>query len=123
MKQMTCIVCPNGCLLQVDDSGSEIKVCGNKCPRGKQFALSELIHPMRTICTTVGTTYKDVPVIPVRVNKEIPKEKIFDVMQEINKVVIKEPIGVNDAVISNVLNLGVDVIVTSNILMEERNYE
>lgn len=118
MKEMTCIVCPNGCSLVVDDSKDPIEVSGNKCPRGKQFAINELIHPMRTICSTVKTTYHNVPVVPVRVTSEIPKEQIFPVMKEINQVLIKQPLGVNDVVIENVLGLGVDVIITSNILKE-----
>ena len=47
-------------------------------------------------------------------------EKIFDVMREINQVVITGPVSRGDAVILDVLGLGVDVIVTSNML-KERN--
>ena len=39
-----------------------------------------------------------------------------DVMEEINRVVIKEPVGRGDVVIADVLGLGVDVIATSSLL-------
>ena len=86
MREMTCITCPNSCLLYVEQKEGKIIVTGNKCKRGEAFAAAELTHPMRTISSTVRTVYKDIPVLPVRVSEEIPKEKIFDVMKEINKV-------------------------------------
>ena len=116
MIKLTCIVCPNGCELRVDEK--TLEVTGNKCPRGQQFAKDEMTCPKRTICSSVKTIYDDVPVVSVRVSNDIPKEKIFDVMKEINKIVVDKRLGIGDVVISNVLNLGVDVIITSNILKE-----
>lgn len=116
MTRLTCIVCPNGCELEVDEKTLEVN--GNKCPRGKQFAIDELTNPKRTICSSVKTLFENTPVVPVRVNKDIPKDKIFDVMKEINKVVVDEKLGIGDVVIANVLNLEADVIITSNILKE-----
>ena len=53
-----------------------------------------------------------------RDSSESPREKIFDVMREINAVTLKERIGRGDAVIKNVLGLGVDVIATSDLLKQ-----
>lgn len=116
MRELTCIVCPNGCKLTISENGDCITVTGNKCPKGEQFAIAELTNPTRTICSTVKTTFPQMPVLPVRVSAEIPKNRIFDVMNEINKVVVKDPISRGDVVIPNVLNLGVDVIATSGML-------
>lgn len=116
MVKLTCIVCPNGCELEVNEKTLEVN--GNKCSRGKEFAINELSNPMRTICSSVKTVFKEAPVVSVRVSKDIPKDKIFDVMKEINKVVVDKRLGIGDVVIANVLNLNVDVVVTSNILKE-----
>ena len=118
MKQLVCIGCPRGCRLTIDEKDGEYIVTGNTCPRGKEFAISEMTAPKRTICSTVKTVFPDVPVLPVRVSGDIPKEKIFDVMREINAVTLKERIGRGDAVIKNVLGLGVDVIATSDLLKQ-----
>ncbi len=120
MKELTCIVCPNGCELTIDEKTLEVK--GNKCPRGADFAVNELKAPSRTISSTVKTSFKDVPVLPVRVSKEIPKEKIFEVMKEINRVTVDKRIKSGDVVIANVLGLNVDVIATSDILLNEEHY-
>lgn len=119
MKELTCIVCPNGCTLQVEKNGEGWKVTGGRCRRGEAFAIAEMTNPVRTICTTVATSFKDVPVLPVRVSGDIPKKRIFDVMEEINKVKVTERLGRGAVVIENVLGLGVDVIVTSGILAEQ----
>ena len=86
MKNLTCIVCPNGCHLQVEEVDGQLIVHGNRCPRGEAFGKQEMISPMRTITSTVRTVFPDVPVVPVRVSGEIPKDRFFDVMHEINRV-------------------------------------
>ena len=116
MSSFVCIVCPKGCTLNVTREGEKINVTGNSCKRGEAFAIAEITNPKRTICLTVRTVFEDVPVLPVRLSADIPKSRIFDVMGEINKVVVKTKIGRGEAVIKNVLGLGVDVIATSDIL-------
>ena len=118
MKETVCIVCPRGCKLQAAEENGVITVKGNSCKRGYDFAVSELTDPKRTVCSTVRTAFPDVPVLPVRVSGEIPKNRIFDVMRQIDAVCVKERIGRGDTVIENVLDLGEDVIATSNILKE-----
>jgi len=117
--ELICIVCPNGCPIMIEEIGTSIKVSGNRCQRGEEFAVSEMIHPMRTMSSTVKTNFPKVPVLPVRVSEEIPKDKIFDVMREINKVVVTNPISLGDIIIENVLGLKVNIIATSNILKEQ----
>lgn len=117
MKEFVCIVCPNSCLISVDEKN--LTVTGNKCKRGETFGINEVTNPLRTICSTVKTTFADAPVLPVRVSSDIPKDKIFDVMQEINKVVIDKKVSRGDVIIKNVLNLNVDIIATSSMLLDE----
>lgn len=118
MKEFNCIGCPRGCLLRVEEENGEFTVSGNSCENGRKFAVSEMTEPKRTICSTVKTVFADVPVLPVRVSADIPKDRIFDVMREINSVTVDKRISGGDAVIENVLGLGVDVISTSNVLNE-----
>lgn len=118
MKEFNCIGCPRGCLLRVEEENGEFTVSGNSCENGRKFAVSEMTEPKRTICSTVKTVFADVPVLPVRVSADIPKDRIFEVMREINSVTVDKRISGGDAVIENVLGLGVDVISTSNVLNE-----
>ena len=116
MKKLVCIVCPNSCELEITADENGISVSGNTCKRGVQFATDEMTAPKRTISSVVRTAFPSVPVLPVRVSAEIPKERIFDVMQEINHVTLRKRVRRGEAVIENVLSLGVDVIATSDVL-------
>lgn len=116
MKEFNCIGCPRGCLLHVEEVGGEYVVSGNTCENGKKFAISEMTCPMRTVCSTVKTAFPDHPVLPVKVSCDIPKNRIFDVMREIDSVYLTRRVRRGEAVIENVLSLGADVIATSNIL-------
>ena len=113
MKEFICIVCPRGCHLKVDD---DMNVTGNTCPRGKVYALNEITNPTRMITSTVAIESEELKRLPVMTSMPIPKGKIFEVMEEINKVRIKAPIKIGDVIIKNVLGLDSDIIATRNIL-------
>lgn len=118
MKELVCITCPNGCHMTAELKEGQWKVTGNRCQRGQKFAEDEMTCPKRTFSTTVRTAWKEVPVIPVRVSKEVPKEKIFEIMDVINHTTVRKCIRRDDVLIPNVLGLDADVIVTSNCLKE-----
>ncbi len=113
MKELICIVCPKGCRLKVDN---EFNVTGNGCNRGIKYAKDELTNPTRMVTSTVVVLDGEINRLPVVTSSPIPKNNIFDVMNEINKVKVHAPIYVKDVVISNVLNLGVDIVATRDVL-------
>jgi len=110
-NKLICVNCPNSCELDIDENGN---VTGNRCVRGEQFALNEMKTPLRTITTTMRTNFVDMPVLSVKTSGEIPKDKIFDVMNEVNKVIINKDTNVGDIIIKNVCNLNVDIVATNN---------
>ena len=112
MKEFTCIVCPRGCRLTIDDN---MNVTGNTCPRGKEYAISEVTNPVRTITSSVRVTNREDLLASVKTSGAIPKGKIFQVMAEINKIGVKAPCKIGQVVLSNVLDLGVDIVITKNI--------
>lgn len=112
MKEFTCIICPRGCRLVVDDKQN---VSGNFCVRGKEYALTEITHPMRTLTSSVRVINRKYTLVSVKTNAPIPKELIFKAMELINKTFVTAPINIGDVVISNLLNTGVDVVITKNL--------
>ena len=119
-KELVCIVCPRSCRMTITSDGDELVVTGNTCKRGKEFAVSEMTDPRRTVCTTVSTAFPSVPVLPVGVSGPIPKNRIFDLMHEVNRITVSKRLGREEVVVPNILNLGVDLIATSNILKDEK---
>ncbi len=112
-RELTCIVCPKGCQMTAElEDGKVTNVAGFTCPRGKQYAIDECTHPMRTITSTARA--ENGAVVPVKTNNTIPKELMFDCMREINRAVVKLPARIGDVLIENVLGTGADVIVTAN---------
>ena len=123
MRELLCIVCPNGCRLTVEETRDAVgapacTVSGNQCKRGVDFALAEITNPVRSLTTTVRTAFPGVPVLPVRTAGEIPKGKIRELMDLLNALTIDRPLGIGEAAAKNALGLGIDVIVTSNVLRE-----
>ena len=114
VRELTCIVCPKGCPMKVTLEGKEIlNIEGFTCPRGKQYAMDECIHPMRTLTSTVRTSRGGV--VAVKTNGTIPKELLFDAMKEINKAVATLPVRVGDILIENLLGTGVNLVITANV--------
>ena len=112
MKEFTCIICHRGCRLKVDD---DINVTGNTCPRGKEYAISELTNPVRSITSSVRVRNRDDLLVSVKTSGQIPKGKIFEVMEEINKIAVDAPTRIGDVAKKNILGLGVDILITKNI--------
>ena len=112
MVELICITCPRGCHLQVDEN---LNVTGNMCPRGAMYAKAELTHPTRMVTSSVSISSTIESRLPVKTKEPIPKELIFKVMEEINKVQVKSPIKIGDVIIKNVLQTGVDIVATKNI--------
>lgn len=115
MENLTCIVCPNGCSLSIEKTGEEWVVKGNRCPKGKEFAINEMIDPRRSICSTVRTSFRQMPRLSVKTKGEVPLKDIFNVMEEINSKCINKPVHVGEVVIENVCNTGIDVVATSDL--------
>ena len=115
-RTFTCIVCPNGCEVEAEYEGTTVlSVTGNLCPKGKAYVTQELVDPRRTIATSVRVEGGSLPLASVRLTKAIPKDRIFDVMAEINRQTLTAPVHIGDVVIADVLGLGSDVIVTKHI--------
>lgn len=113
MKELICIVCPRGCRLKVDKEGN---VEGNFCKRGEAYAKQEAVCPLRMVTSTVALISKSgLSRLPVISSREVPKERIFDIMKEIYSIEVKAPINVGDIIVKNILNLGVDIISTREV--------
>ena len=111
MRNLTCIVCPIGCSMEVEIvDGEVISVTGNTCPRGKNYAISECINPERMVTTTIRC--ENGKVLPVKTDKPIPKDKVFECMNIINNHICKLPVKIKDVIIEDVF--GANIIATKN---------
>lgn len=112
--ELTCICCPIGCDLRINKTDTGYTVTGNKCPRGKKYAIDEMTAPTRMLTSTVKVQGGLYPVISVKTAAPIPKEKIFTVMEALTNVTITAPIKIGDIVVHDVAGTGVDIVATKN---------
>ncbi len=112
-KKMVCISCPIGCLLETEiENGKVINLTGNKCEKGLAYATQEVENPSRILTSTVVAEGLNLKMLPVRTSQPIPKTKLFEAMEEINKIIVNKPIKVGDVLVKNFMNLGIDIIAT-----------
>lgn len=112
MRELTCIRCPKGCRLQVEDN---LQVQGAGCPKGISYAEEETTHPVRTVTATVRLQDAALSRLPVRSSAPVPKEKVMDVVQALQNVQMKAPVEIGSVVLANVSGTGVDIVATRSV--------
>ena len=112
---LICISCPKGCHMTVEKKGDEIFVEGQSCERGRKYAIAEMTNPLRTLTTTIPIKSKKHRRLPVISSASLPKGKILDVMKQLKDVKVEAPVHINDVIVSNILDLGVDIISSKSI--------
>ena len=115
-RHLTCIVCPLGCSITVKLKGIEvIGVDGNTCAKGEAYARDEVLHPKRTLTSSVLVIGGSWPLVSVRTSGPIPKAKIVAVMKAIKAKMVKAPVKMGAVLIKNVSGTRVDIIATKDI--------
>ena len=115
VKVIRCIVCPTGCQIQAISKGSDIAFEGYTCERGLEYAKQEFYEPKRILTTTIRVEDGFLPLIPVRTDKPILKDKLREALNEIAKTVVKAPVKMGDILIENILELDSNVIASRDL--------
>ncbi|MCL2186048.1 MAG: DUF1667 domain-containing protein [Treponema sp.] len=125
MRNLTCIVCPIGCSLEVqedDSSPDNLSVTGNRCARGVNYAREEIRSPKRVVTATClieekfQNEHSSVRRIPVKTSSPCPKEKIPDILKDIYKIKISLPVKTGDIIIADWNGEKIDVVATRTMI-------
>nr|WP_325305102.1 DUF1667 domain-containing protein [uncultured Dysosmobacter sp.] len=111
MKELTCIVCPKGCRLRVDED-RDYAVTGNGCSRGAEYARAELTAPTRVVTSTVRCAGGSYPRCPVKTDRPIPKGEIQAVMAALAAVQLTAPVQLGQVVLEDVCGTGANIVAT-----------
>lgn len=112
-KKLRCIVCPEGCTLNISYNKSDLTINlieGFSCKRGVKFANQEIKNPLRTMTTTIAIESEYKNRLSVRSSNAAPKDKIKEMVFAAKKIRIKPPVKMGDILVRNFLNTGVDLI-------------
>lgn len=118
IKTYTCIICPVGCDITVNfDQNTKIitNISGATCKKGNNYIEQELTNPQRTIQTSIKITNGILPLASVKTSKTIPKKYIFEIMDLIKTIELDAPVRIGTVAYKNILNLGIDIIVTKEV--------
>lgn len=116
IKKITCIECPVGCCIDVEADGDNlVKISGAKCPKGEAYARREVFNPVREISSTVAASGLSVRMVPVKTDRHVPKDRIYDVMKEIRSARVWKPVSVGDIIIEKVAGLDVNIVATRKV--------
>ena len=114
MKELICIVCPQGCHLKVEDENG-LTVTGNSCPRGAEYGKMEMTHHTRVVTSTVKCEGGLYPRCPVKTDGAVPKELMFRVMEALEGVTLAAPVAVGQVVAENICGTGANVVATRDL--------
>ncbi len=115
-KEIICTVCPMGCVITVEGENGKIdSIEGFTCQRGKTYAENEFISPVRILTSTAKISGAKCPLVAVRSKTPVPKDKLFDCMEEIKKLNLTAPVKRGDVLIANVCGTGVDIVSSADV--------
>jgi len=112
MKELTCIICPTGCKLTIEENQRDITVSGGTCKRGDSYAVQEMTNPLRSLQSTVKSTVPGYRRVAVKTSDVIPLKDIFIYMDEINKIVLTEKKRCGEIIYYGLNSSDVNLIVT-----------
>jgi len=112
-RNLTCIICPRGCALEAEITGDTVHVTGNSCPNGEKYAVSECLHPVRTVTATVRVANRRDTMVSVKTQSPVPKEHMMDVMALLRKTQVSAPLSIGDVILRDVF--GTDIVITKKV--------
>ena len=114
-REIICICCPMGCRIQAQTDGQNvIAVEGNRCKRGKAYALQEAVCPMRVLTGTMKAEGCTRPVT-VRSSGPVPKSMLRECAAELRRKRLHLPIHAGDVLIEDILGTKMQIIATRDL--------
>ena len=109
MRELTCIVCPRGCRLRVDEEHG-YAVTGNSCPRGAEYGRREVTAPTRVVTSTVRITGGIHPRLPVKTDGALPRSLVREAVRMLDAVEISSPVCCGDVILPDIGGTGVNFV-------------
>ena len=111
-RTMLCIICPEGCEMDITETNGELSFSKGICRRGQEYARQEIAEPARVLTTTVRLIGSDIAMLPVRSATPIPKEKLIEAMDQIASKNVEAPVEVGQEIVKDIAGTGVRLIAT-----------
>ncbi|MCP4405693.1 MAG: DUF1667 domain-containing protein [bacterium] len=120
--KLLCIVCPEGCEMDIDARDSELVFPQGICHRGQEYAAQEIYNPCRVLTTTVRINDGEPAMLPVRTSQPIPKAALIDAMQQIADIELTAPVRIGDVICRDVAGTGVSLVACRTISINSHDH-
>jgi CxxC motif-containing protein len=101
-RELVCIACPIACRLTVSTSrAGEVKVAGNRCPRGELYGREEVLAPRRILTAVVPTDSAHFPCAPVRTDRAIGRAMVTELLRELYARRVSLPVRLGQVLIED----------------------
>lgn len=107
---ITCKGCPVECNMEALRIDNQYQIKGNRCPRGKQYAINSLTNPTRILTGRVVLEGGKIRQLPVKTTGPISEDKIDQGLEFLRNFKVQAPVKRGQILIENFLDLGVDLI-------------
>lgn len=111
-RHITCVICPVGCKISVRKKDEKYEVTGNKCPRGQEYALNELVMPKRILTTSVRVLNGELPLASAKTTGPIDRALILEKMNLISRIAVEAPVKIGDVLIDDIDGEGTSLVAT-----------
>ena len=113
-----CIGCPLACHVTLTvENGAITGIADYQCKIGKEYAENEFTSPCRVVTATVKTQNSVRPLLPVRTDKPVPKDKILECMAVLATVRVEPKLTSGDVIVPDILGTGCNVKCTDNLFL------
>ncbi|MDO8691119.1 MAG: DUF1667 domain-containing protein [Dehalococcoidia bacterium] len=116
--EIICLECPTACLLDlVLDEGGNITECrGAQCKRGLPYAQQELKEPKRVLTTTVLTEGSKSPLLSVRTDRPIPRDKLMEGVRSLGCLRVRPPVHAGQVVLAGFMDGAASIIACDDLV-------
>lgn len=114
-KNLTCVICPNSCLLSICKKDDAIEVENAQCSRGKDFAIREMTNPERMLTSTVKIINGETVLASVRSDKPVRKAELAGLVKKLDQLIIHAPVNCGQVIAQELGENKVNIIATRTI--------
>lgn len=116
--QITCVCCPRGCAVTVDDSGA---VSGNGCRNGHAYALQQLRDPLRRVTGEVRVRGAAIDRCPVKTDRPVPAERLAEIEAVLRTAVVEVPVYVSQVLLRDLCGTGANLVACASLPRDEQS--
>ena len=113
---IVCVVCPISCAVLVEFEGNGIiRTDHNQCKLALDYVADELFDPRRTLTTSLPVDGGTGPLVSVKTDRGIPKDRVLEAMRSISGLHVSAPVKIGDVIVADLLGTGIDLVATRNV--------